>query len=162
MIKHLPLVLLTAALPLTLSACKDNTETVTAAQSIEMPVLLNPNTASYSDMTAAGVDGNAVSAFMANRPFLDGGDTFAPAGVRFARWVNQNGWTDALEFVFIPLPLNSTDEADFKFIPGVGDKMAHEFVEYRPYSDMAQFDREISKYVDAEELARLRRYVIVD
>ena len=64
--------------------------------------------------------------------------------------------------IFIPLPLNATDEADFKLIPGIDDKMAHEFEEYRPYSDMAQFDREIAKYVDAEELARIRRYVVVE
>ena len=37
--------------------------------------------------------------------------------------------------------------------------MAHEFEEYRPYVDMAQFRREIGKYVDDKELARLERLV---
>jgi hypothetical protein len=37
--------------------------------------------------------------------------------------------------------------------------MLREFKEYRPYRALAQFDREIGKYVDAKELARLRRYV---
>ena len=38
-------------------------------------------------------------------------------------------------------------------------KMVHEFLEYRPYENMAEFDREIGKYVDEAEVARLRSYV---
>ena len=45
---------------------------------------------------------------------------------------------------------------------GVGDRMAHEFEEYRPYVAMAQFRREIGKYVDDGEVARLERFVTVD
>ena len=37
--------------------------------------------------------------------------------------------------------------------------MAHEFEEYRPYVALAQFRREIGKYVDDDELNRLARYV---
>jgi hypothetical protein len=37
--------------------------------------------------------------------------------------------------------------------------MRHEFEEYRPYSAMAQFQREMGKYVDDEEVARMSRYV---
>ena len=39
--------------------------------------------------------------------------------------------------------------------------MAHEFEEYRPYVDMDQFRREIGKYVDEDEVARLERYVAI-
>ena len=39
--------------------------------------------------------------------------------------------------------------------------MVHEFEEYRPYRVMAQFRREIGKYVDQNELARLGKYVFV-
>ena len=37
--------------------------------------------------------------------------------------------------------------------------MQHEFEEYRPYTSMAQFRREIGKYVDEDEVERLARYV---
>ena len=37
--------------------------------------------------------------------------------------------------------------------------MAHEFEEYRPYTSMEQFRREIGKYVNEDEVARLERYV---
>ena len=39
--------------------------------------------------------------------------------------------------------------------------MVHEFMEYRPYRNMAQFRREIGKYVDEKEVARLERYVTI-
>jgi len=34
-------------------------------------------------------------------------------------------------------------------------------MEYRPYTSIEQFRREIGKYVDKDELARLERYVAV-
>ena len=37
--------------------------------------------------------------------------------------------------------------------------MLREFKEYRPYSRIEQFRREIGKYVDDDEVARLERYV---
>ena len=46
-------------------------------------------------------------------------------------------------------------------MPGVGKRMAHEFEEYRPYKSIAQWRREIGKYVDDDELARLEQYVFV-
>ena len=41
----------------------------------------------------------------------------------------------------------------------MSDRMVHEFLEYRPYEDINEFDREIGKYVDEAEVARFRRYV---
>jgi hypothetical protein len=40
--------------------------------------------------------------------------------------------------------------------------MLGEFKEYRPYKAMAQFRREIGKYVDDKEVARLERYVTIN
>jgi hypothetical protein len=37
--------------------------------------------------------------------------------------------------------------------------MLREFKEYRPYTAMAQFEREMAKYVDANEVRRMARYV---
>jgi hypothetical protein len=39
--------------------------------------------------------------------------------------------------------------------------MQHEFEEYRPYRGIEQFRREIGKYVDSAEVARLERYVTI-
>lgn len=60
-----------------------------------------------------------------------------------------------------PINLNTASEADFKTVPGVGDRMAHEFDEYRPYASIEQFRREMGKYVDAEQVAAYEPYVFV-
>ena len=66
------------------------------------------------------------------------------------------------KYVFVPMDLNAASSEDFLTIPGVGNRMVHEFEEYRPYVNMAQFEREIGKYVDENEVARLARYVYIE
>lgn len=63
--------------------------------------------------------------------------------------------------VWIPLDLNTATKEEIELIPGVGPRMRHEFEEYRPYTSIEQFRREIGKYVDADEVARLERYVTI-
>jgi predicted DNA-binding helix-hairpin-helix protein len=46
-------------------------------------------------------------------------------------------------------------------IPGMGNRMVREFLEYRPYTALTQFRKEIGKYVDDKEVARLEQYVFV-
>jgi hypothetical protein len=43
----------------------------------------------------------------------------------------------------------------------MGKRMLHEFKEYRPYKTIDQFRKEIGKYVDKKEVARLERYVTI-
>jgi DNA uptake protein ComE-like DNA-binding protein len=64
-------------------------------------------------------------------------------------------------YCFIPMDLNTASEAEFMTIPGVGKRMAHEFEEYRPWKTQAQFEKEIGKYVDEKEVARLWRYFVI-
>jgi DNA uptake protein ComE-like DNA-binding protein len=64
--------------------------------------------------------------------------------------------------LFVPINLNDATRSDILLIPGIGGRMAHEFEEYRPYSTIEQFRREIGKYVDEEEVARLEQYVTLD
>ena len=39
--------------------------------------------------------------------------------------------------------------------------MLREFKEYRPYKAVEQFRKEIGKYVNAKEVARLERYIVI-
>jgi DNA uptake protein ComE-like DNA-binding protein len=66
------------------------------------------------------------------------------------------------QYVFVPIDLNAASDADIQTIPGVGARMLREFKEYRPYKAIEQFRREIGKYVDDKEVARLERYVIIN
>ena len=63
--------------------------------------------------------------------------------------------------LFVPINLNSASRDEILLVPGVGPRIAHEFEEYRPYRALAQFDREIGKYVDDDEVARLEQFVFV-
>jgi DNA uptake protein ComE-like DNA-binding protein len=66
------------------------------------------------------------------------------------------------QYVFVPIDLNTATDEDILSIPGVGKRMLHEFKEYRPYKSIEQFRREIGKYVNDRELARLERYVTLN
>lgn len=57
--------------------------------------------------------------------------------------------------------LNTATDAEILAIPGMGPRMLREFKEYRPYTSMEQFRREIGKYVDKAEVARLEKYVYI-
>jgi DNA uptake protein ComE-like DNA-binding protein len=63
--------------------------------------------------------------------------------------------------IFIHINLNAASREEILLIPGVGNRMLREFLEYRPYAALAVFHREIDKYVDDAELARLEQYVFV-
>lgn len=65
------------------------------------------------------------------------------------------------QYVFVPIDLNSASDADILTIPGSGPRLLREFKEYRPYKSMEQFRREMRKYWDAKEVARLERYVTI-
>ena len=65
------------------------------------------------------------------------------------------------QYVFVPVNLNTASDTDILTIPGVGQRMLREFKEYRPYDNIEKFRREIGKYVDKNEVARLERYVTI-
>ena len=64
--------------------------------------------------------------------------------------------------LFVPISLNTATDAEILTIPGLGQRMLREFKEYRPYTSMDQFRREIGKYVSRQEVARLERYVTLN
>jgi predicted DNA-binding helix-hairpin-helix protein len=66
------------------------------------------------------------------------------------------------QYVFVPVSLNSASDEDILSIPGAGKRMLREFKEYRPYTNIEKFRKEIGKYVDKKEVARLERYVTLN
>ncbi len=61
----------------------------------------------------------------------------------------------------VPVNINTATDAEILKIPGVGPRMLREFKEYRPWTSIAQFRREIGKYVDKAEVARLEKYIVI-
>jgi DNA uptake protein ComE-like DNA-binding protein len=116
--------------------------------------VFNANLATEADLNKIGLSSHMVAQILEERPFLTMND--------FDAIVSPEENRDELYAkIFVPFNLNTTAEADFKMIPGVGDRMAHEFEEYRPYTSIQQFRREIGKYVDEAEVARYENYVFV-
>lgn len=63
--------------------------------------------------------------------------------------------------VNIKIDINKGTEEQFRTIPDVGDKMVHEFEEYRPYASIQQFRKEIGKYVDSAQVATYEEHIYV-
>ena len=61
----------------------------------------------------------------------------------------------------VPVNINTATDAEILRIPGVGPRMLREFKEYRPWTSLEQFRREIGKYVDKAEVARLEKYIVI-
>ena len=61
----------------------------------------------------------------------------------------------------VPININTATDAQILAIPGMGPRMLREFKEYRPYTSIEQFRREIGKYVDKKEVARLEQYIVI-
>ena len=119
-------------------------------------VPLNLNTASREEILLVPNLGNKMAhEFEEYRPYIK----MAQFRREMGKYVDDEEVARLEQFVFVPIELNTASKEDILSIPGVGDRMLHEFEEYRPYKSMEQFHREIGKYVDDKELARLARYV---
>ena len=69
--------------------------------------------------------------------------------------------TTATDAAIVPININTATDAEILRIPGVGPRMLREFKEYRPWTSIEQFRREIGKYVDKTEVARLEKYIVI-
>jgi DNA uptake protein ComE-like DNA-binding protein len=69
--------------------------------------------------------------------------------------------TNANDAAIVPININTATDAEILRIPGVGPRMLREFKEYRPWTSIEQFRREIGKYVDKAEVARLEKYIVI-
>jgi DNA uptake protein ComE-like DNA-binding protein len=120
--------------------------------------LLNPNMATTAELSGVpGLSAAAVAEIEAGRPFL----RMSALHAVVAKHVPEAGREAVYRAMWVPIDLNDVTNEEILLIPGVGDRMLHEFEEYRPYIALAQFHREIGKYVDDAELARLAQYVYV-
>jgi DNA uptake protein ComE-like DNA-binding protein len=88
--------------------------------------------------------------------------TWAQFDKEISKYVGQPETDRLKQYVFIPVRLNTATDEDIMSIPGAGKRMVREFKEYRPWKTQQQFEKEIGKYVNAKEVARLWRYVVID
>ena len=132
---------------------KKDTNVENEKTGIKTVVVLNVNLATESDLIDLGLSSELIDKIIAMRPFESMND--------FNEVIKGEDTEELFKKIFVPFNLNTTAEVDFKMIPGVGNRMAHEFEEYRPYMSVKQFKREIGKYVDENEVSRYLNYVFV-
>jgi DNA uptake protein ComE-like DNA-binding protein len=129
--------------------------TSTPAATGQASAALDANKATAEQLAGAGVAPAAAQAIVAGRPYA----TVVELNAKLRETLSEDAAGSVLENVFVPVNLNSASREEIQLIPGMSDRMVGEFLEYRPYEDMGEFDREIGKYVDEAEVARFRRYV---
>jgi len=121
--------------------------------------VIDPNTAAEAALQAVPhLTAARVTALLARRPFL--------SQTELDTWLGEQGLTpeqrrEAYARVFVAVNLNTAPREEILMIPGSGPRVVREFMEYRPYRALAQFTREMGKYWDATEVARLEQYVFV-
>jgi DNA uptake protein ComE-like DNA-binding protein len=122
-------------------------------------VHLNLNTASREEILMIPNLGNRmVREFLEYRPYK----AMAVFRREMGKYVDDKEVARMEQYVFVPINLNTASDEDILTIPALGQRMLREFKEYRPYKSMEQFRREIGKYVDKKEVARLERYVTIE
>ncbi|MEX1184953.1 MAG: hypothetical protein WEF86_17245 [Gemmatimonadota bacterium] len=126
------------------------------AASVTPEGMIDPNEASRDELIAAtGISDVAADALIVGRPY----STMLEVDAVLAEHLTDQERAAVYETLWSPIDLNTATEEEILLIPNVDPRMPHEFDEYRPYDDIEKFRREIGKYVDAAEVARLERYV---
>jgi DNA uptake protein ComE-like DNA-binding protein len=124
-----------------------------------MFVQINLNNASDEEiLLIPGMGNRMLREFKEYRPYR----TLAQFRKEIGKYVNEKEVARLEQYVFVPVNLNTASDEDILSIPGAGKRMLREFKEYRPYANIEQFRKEIGKYVDKKEVARLERYVTLN
>ena len=130
-----------------------------AAASATSSTMLDPNSATKEQLAAVpGMTAAAADAIVAGRPYQD----MIAVDKALAKSIpSADTRKTVYAKVWRPIDLNTAKGEEILLIPGIGKRMEHEFEEYRPYKSIDQFRREIGKYVDKTEVARLEQYVTI-
>ncbi len=146
MIRALRALALVAALPLLASA------------QVGKHSFVDPNRASEADLAALpGMNVTLAKAVIAGRPHL----SMLAVDSLLGQTLSREQRTALYEKLWLHINLNKTTREEILLIPRSGNRVAREFQEYAPYKGLPVFRREMGKYWDAAEVARLESYVFV-
>lgn len=128
------------------------------AETAKQAPLVNPNTAAEKELAALPhMNASVAKTLVSQRPFKN----MIEVNAILSKSLAKEQLTELYGRMFIPIDLNAASREEMLLIPGVGNRMVREFEEYRPYKQIEQFRKEIGKYVDGQEVARLERYVTI-
>ena len=120
--------------------------------------LVNPDTATEKELLALPhINAALAKSIIEHRPILN----IADLNTLLAKSLSKEQIGELYGKMFVQINLNTASDDEINLIPGMGRRMLREFKEYRPYKIIGQFRKEIGKYVDDKEVARLEQYVFV-
>src|SRR5262245_12177334 len=120
--------------------------------------MIEPNVADEKELTKLPhLNSALVKGIVERRPFAN----MMELNTFLSQSLDAKQLSELYAKMFIQLNLNTATREEIMLIPGMGNRMVREFLEYRPYTAIAQFRKEIGKYVDDKEVARLEQYVFV-
>jgi DNA uptake protein ComE-like DNA-binding protein len=119
--------------------------------------VLDANRATEQELMAVPhMNAALVKAIIDKRPFANVTELAAVLSPA----VSASQLTEVYGKLFVHINLNTATDDEIRSIPAAQPaRVLREFKEYRPWRSIEQFRREIGKYVNAKELARLERYV---
>ena len=66
------------------------------------------------------------------------------------------------QYVFVPINVNSASDEALLSIPGITPQTLRQLKDHRPYKSVQEFRTELAQYVNAQELGRLERYIVIN
>jgi DNA uptake protein ComE-like DNA-binding protein len=121
--------------------------------------VVDANTASEKDLLAAPhMTPAIVKGLLEKRPFNSITELNA---YLLSQKLTQEQANAFYSKAFVHINLNTATAEEIMLVPNAGKRMAHEFEEYRPWRNYAQFEKEIGKYVGAEKTAQLAQYTFI-
>jgi DNA uptake protein ComE-like DNA-binding protein len=145
-----------AAFSIVVVTCLAEGSTPVWAQVGKPVTIVDANAATDKELAALPHLGpSLVKGIIDRRPF----SSISELDAYLSPTLSRSQLTELYGRLFVHLNLNTATREQILLIPNAGARMAREFLEYRPYKALAQFHREIGKYVNEKELARLEQYV---
>jgi DNA uptake protein ComE-like DNA-binding protein len=124
-------------------------------------VHVNLNTATDDELRAipAAQPARIVREFKEYRPFK----TLSDFHREMRKYWDEAEVARLEQYVFVPIKLNTATDEEILSIPAAQpNRVLREFKEYRPYDNIEKFRKEMGKYWDAKEVARLERYLTLN
>ena len=144
--------------PLTDAAAVDTMAAPADTPAAATDGLIDPDQATTEQLTAIdGIDEALAAQIVAGRPY----DNMLEVDSILAGQLDETQREAVYGHLWKRIDLNTASAEEILLIPNLGDRMLHEFEEYRPYRAIEEFRREMGKYVDDAEVARLESYVEV-
>lgn len=148
-----------SALALALTLALVSLPAVSAAQVGKSLGVADANTASEKDLLAMPhMTPAIVKGLIDKRPFASITDLH---GYLLSQKLTPEQATEFYRRAFVHINLNTASPEEIILVPGAGKRMVREFDEYRPWKSYAQFEKEIGKYVSAEQTAQLAQYTFI-